>query len=105
MGQFIYDIPKFEYDEKGNMVIIRKRCLGPIEVIIYGITREGEFYFDWIFPKFYPDDSELERDYRIISKEEILEEINVEIDICKKEGRKELVEKYIQAVNIIKNNY
>ena len=40
-----------------------------------------EFYFDWTYPEFYPDDSELERDYRIISKEEMIEEINVEINI------------------------
>ena len=43
----------------------------------------------------------MERDYRIISKERLLEAINIEIDTCKKEGNNELSEKYRLAVEMI----
>lgn len=104
MSKFFYKKPSLEYDSHGNMEIINKRCVGPIEVIIYGITKNKEFYFDWTYPEFYPDDSELERDYRIISKEEMIEEINVEINICKNQGNNELAEIYEYAIKMIKSN-
>ena len=53
-----------------------------MQVLIYGITKNKDFYFDWTFPEFYPNDSEMERDYRIISKERLLEAINIEIADC-----------------------
>ncbi|MFA9379364.1 MAG: hypothetical protein ACERKZ_21860 [Lachnotalea sp.] len=101
MGKFYYKNPCFEFNSNGNIEIIHKRCVGPIEVIIYGITKNKEFYFDWTYPEFYPDDSELARDYRVISKEEMIEEINVEIAICEKEGNTELIKKYKEAIEII----
>lgn len=104
MGKFFYKNPCFEYNSEGNMEIIHKYCVGPIEVLIYGITKNKEFYFDWTFPEFYPDDSELERDYRIISKERMLKAIGQEIDACEKEKNINLAEKYKMAVEMIKNN-
>lgn len=100
-GKFYYKDPCFKYNSKGNMEIIYKYCMGPIEVLIYGITKNKEFYFDWTFPEFYPGDSELERDYKIISKERLLEAINIEIAICEKEENNELAEKYRWAVEMI----
>ncbi|MBD5137269.1 MAG: hypothetical protein HDT39_15170 [Lachnospiraceae bacterium] len=104
MGKFYYKQPCFEYNSDGKMEIIHKYCVGPIEVLIYGITRDKEFYFDWTFPEFYPDDSELERDYRIISKERMIRAINVEIETCEKKGDIELVKKYKAAIEMIENN-
>lgn len=104
MGKFFYKDPCFEYNSDGNMEIIHKYCVGPIEVFIYGITKNKEFYFDWTFPEFYPDDSELERDYRIITKKRMLKALNVEIDTCEKEGNSELVEKYKLAIEMIETN-
>lgn len=104
MGKFYYEIPNFKYDTNGNMVIIKKLCFGPIEAIIYGITQDKKFYFDWTYPEFYPSDSELEQEYRFITKEEILEAIKIEISICEKEGETELVEQYIKAINMIQSD-
>jgi hypothetical protein len=101
MGKFFYKNPCFEYNSDGNMEIIHKHCVGPMEVLIYGITKNKDFYFDWTFPEFYPNDSEMERDYRIISKERLLEAINIEINTCEKEGNNELSEKYRLAVEMI----
>lgn len=101
MNKFFYKEPCFKYNNDGNMEIINKRCVGPIEVIIYGINQNKEFYFDWTFPEFYPDDSELEREYKIISKKEMIEEINVEIAICEKEENVKMVEKYKEAIRMI----
>ncbi len=106
MQKFYYKTPNFEYDSDGNMEIIYKRSVGPIEVIIYGINKNKEFYFDWTFPEFYPDDSELEREYKLISKQEMIEEINVEILLCEKEENDEMVGIYREALEMIKNgNY
>lgn len=101
MGKFFYKDPCFQYNNKGNMEIIYKYCYGPIEVLIYGITKKKEFYFDWTFPECYPGDSELEREYKIISKERFLEAVNIEIAACEKEGNNELAEKYRLAVEMI----
>jgi hypothetical protein len=59
MTEFLYKDPNFEPDKDGNRVIIDKCCIGPIEVIIYGITKENEYYLDWTFPEFYPGDQEV----------------------------------------------
>lgn len=104
MRKFFYKEPSFKYDIDGNMEIINKMCVGPIEVIIYGINKDGKFYFDWTYPDFYPDDSELEREYKIISKEEMIEKIKIEISICEKEGNNDLVQKYYKAIEMIENN-
>ena len=103
MAEFLYIDPNFEPDEDGNRVIVNKRCVGPIEVIIYGITKDNEYYFDWTFPECYPDDDELERDYKIISRDEMLEALDIEIETCRKDGNIEIVDKYIQAKKLIKN--
>jgi len=103
MEKFFYNNPCFEYNSDGNMEIIHKYSVGPIEVLIYGITQNKEFYFDWTFPEFYPDDSELVRDYRIISKERMLKAINEEIETCKKNKNFEMAEKYINAKKYIEN--
>ncbi len=92
MGKFFYKDPCFQYNSKGNMEIIYKYCYGPIEVLIYGITKKKEFYFG---------DSELEREYKIISKERLLEAVNIEIAACEKEENNELAEKYRLAVEMI----
>jgi len=101
MEKFFYKNPCFEYNSDGNMEIIYKYCVDPMEVLIYGITKNKEFYFDWTFPEFYPDDSEMEREYTIISKERMLNAIKIEIDTCKKEGNIELGEQYKRAVEMI----
>lgn len=101
MAEFIYRDPNFEPDEDGNRVIINKRCVGPIEVIIYGITKENEYYFDWTFPECYPDDDELERDYKVISRDDMLEALDIEIEACKKHGNIIMAGKYINAKEII----
>ena len=104
MGKFYYKSPNFKDDDNGNMEIMNKPCVGPIEVIIYGITKDKKFYFDLTYPEFYPNGSELKRDYRFITKEEMIEEIKREITICEKEGNLELVEKYLDAINMIRNS-
>ncbi|EKQ51443.1 MULTISPECIES: hypothetical protein [unclassified Clostridium] len=103
MAEFLYRDPSFDPDENGNRVIINKRCVGPIEVIIYGITKENEYYLDWTFPECYPDDDELERDYKIISRDEMIEALDIEIETCKRNGNIVMTDKYIQAKKITEN--
>lgn len=106
MGRFFYELPSLNYNEDGNMEIIHKYCVGPIEIQIYGINQNKEFYFDWTYPEFYPDDTELERDYRVVSKERILKAINLEIEKCLEEENIKLAEKYKNAIEMIESgNY
>ena len=99
MNRFFYDIPTLEPDEKGNIEVIHKYSVGPIESLTYGITKNKEFYFEWLYPIF--GDEELETDYRIISKERILKVLELEIAECKKNENVKLVEKYEEAKKII----
>lgn len=102
MDRFLYDIPTLESDEDGNIVIINKYSLGPIETLTYGITKDKKFYLDWEYPEF--NDEKLARDYKIISKERILKALDSEIQRCKKNGDIQFIKKYEEAKQLI-NNY
>ena len=104
IGRFFYNLPSFTENADGNREIINKRCVGPIEVIIYGITKDNEYYFDWTYPEFYPDDSELERSYKIITKQKILDALDLEIEVCRNNNCKKLIEEYEIAKARIQND-
>ena len=74
-------MPANSTDKEGNRDIIIKICFGPIESTAYGITKDNKYYKDYTFPVGLGDD-ELENDYRMISKLEMLEAINNEIELC-----------------------
>lgn len=103
MPEFFYKKPDFIPDEEGNRVIINKCCVGPIEAVIYGITKDNRYYCDWTYPEFYPGDDELERDYRIITKNDMIRALDFEINICRKKGNIEMADEYINAKSIIEN--
>ena len=98
MNNFLYDIPTLIPDKDGNIVIINKYSLGPIETLTYGITKDKKFYLDWEYPEF---GEELVRDYKIISKERILQVLELEIEKCKNNGEMQAVEKYEEAKQLI----
>ncbi len=88
--KFFYRKPQFEPDEDGNIVIISKYSVGPIESICYGINKNGEYYFEWLYPEFWPGDEELEKDYRIIDEEEIIKAVKSELIVCREAGNNEM---------------
>lgn len=102
MDRFLYDIPTLKPDKDGNIVIINKYSVGPIETLTYGITQDNKFYLDWEYPEF--NDEELVRDYKIITKERILKALELEIERCKKNGEIQFTQKYEEAKKMI-NNY
>ncbi|WP_243124421.1 hypothetical protein [Clostridium sp. AWRP] len=69
----------------GKRAIIDYSCFGPIEVIIYGVTSMNEYYFDHTYPELWGD-AELEHEYNIITKEEMLNAIDSEIGLCERNG-------------------
>ncbi|NRU38512.1 hypothetical protein BJV39_002607 [Clostridium beijerinckii] len=91
IGNIYNKIPANETDEHGNRDIIINLCFGPIEATIYGITKDNKYYKDSTFPACLGDD-ELENEYRIISKSEILEAINSEIRVCELNGGNAIAE-------------
>lgn len=91
IGNIYHRIPANTKDEEGNRYIIINLCFGPIESTVYGITKENEYYKEDTFPACFGDD-ELEHEYRIISKSEMLEAINSEIKFCELNGVNAIVE-------------
>lgn len=80
-----HKMPADTADEEGNRDIISNLCFGPIESTIYGITKDNKYYKENTFPACFGDD-ELDHEYRIISKSEMLEAIKNEIQFCEANG-------------------
>lgn len=97
--KFYYDIPTLEANEDGNIVIIHKYSMAPIETFTYGITFDNQYFFRWEYPIF--GDDELECDYRIITAERLLDALRKEIDNCEENGVNELVGKFMEAISYI----
>lgn len=97
--KYYYDIPNFIPDNDGNIVLINKYSVAPIESFTYGITKDNQFFLDWKYPLF--GDDELQCDYRIITSDRLLNVLNDEIDLSKKSGNNELVRKYEKAIEIV----
>lgn len=91
IGNICHCMPANSTDKEGNRDIIIKLCFGPIESIVYGITKDNKYYMDFTFPVGFGD-GELEHDYRMISKLEMLEAIDNEIGLCELNGGNAIVE-------------
>ena len=98
--KYYYDEPVFEPDEEGNIIIIHKYSIAPIESFTYGITKDKQFFLDWRYSLL--GDDELERDYRIITKERLLNTLKNEIVILKNEGNTKLAMEYEKAYDLVK---
>lgn len=85
IGDFYHFLPSDVANNEGSREIISYSCFGPIEVVIYGITSDNEYYLDHTYPELYGD-AELEHIYRIISKKELLMAIDSEIALCQHNG-------------------
>jgi len=85
IGNFYHFMPSDVVDKDGKRAIIKYYCFGPIEVIIYGITSVNEYYFDYTYPEFFGD-AELEHEYKIITKKEMIKIIDSEIELCERNG-------------------
>ena len=92
--KFFYTKPQLEPDADGNIVIISKASVGPIESVCYGINKAGEYYFRWVYPEFWPGDEELETEYRIIAEDEMIKAVKNELSVCQKAGNKEMAKCY-----------
>lgn len=97
--KYYYDIPTFNADEHGNVIIIHKYSVAPIESFTYGITKDNQYFLEWEYPML--GDDELEIDYRIITGDRLLDVLKNEINICRETRNAELVEKYVEAMEKI----
>lgn len=85
IDRFYHCMPSKVADEDGKRAIIKYYSFGPIEVVIYGVTSANEYYYDYTYPVFLGDD-ELEHEYNIITKKEMLKVIDNEIELCEQNG-------------------
>ena len=97
--KYYYDVPNLSEDEDGNVIIIHKYSIAPIEYFTYGITFDKHYFLKWEYPLF--GDDELVCDYRLIPVERLLDVISKEIDNCQEHGNNELAEKFMEAKNYI----
>ena len=97
--KFFYDIPTFIPDKNGNIVLMEKKSVSPIEYFQYGINQNGKFYLQWDYPML--GDDELESDYREISKERIKNDLENEMNICNQEENVKIAEKIAEALEFI----
>ena len=74
--KFFYDIPTLVPDENGDVVLLNKKSISPLEFFQYGINKYGKYYLKWDYPML--GDDELESDYREISKERIKNDLRNE---------------------------
>ena len=72
--KFVYNDITLKPDEDNNIVLLSKKSIAPLEVFQYGINSEGKYYLRWDYPLL--GDYELETDYREITQERILEDLN-----------------------------
>ena len=100
--KFFYDIPTLVPDENGDVVLLNKKSISPLEFFQYGINKYGKYYLKWDYPML--GDDELESDYREISKERIKNDLRNEFKICIEEENFEIAEKIEEALNYIKKN-
>ena len=84
--------PEATPDKDGNIVIIRFTSFGPLEYYEWGINADNQPYecYKWCEDDFYEDSNY----YRIITKEELLKEIDKHIEFLAKGGFSEEASKY-----------
>lgn len=99
--KFVYNDITLKPDEDNNIVLLSKKSIAPLEVFQYGINSEGKYYLRWDYPLL--GDYELETDYREITQERILEDLNNELIICERNGEMRVVENIMKAIHYIKN--
>ena len=100
--KFFYDIPTMVPDENGDVVLLNKKSISPLEFFQYGINKYGKYYLKWDYPML--GDDELESDYREISKERLKNDLRNEFKICIEEENVEIAEKIEEALNYIEKN-
>ncbi len=86
-GIWKHTLPEKEFDQEGNRRIIVNVCFGPLETLTYGITKDNQYYYKYevLEPEIFADVF-----FRYIEKQEMLEAINEEIQLCKEYHAEEM---------------
>ena len=79
--KYYYEFPKCVSDNDGKTVLFHKFSVAPLESLVYGITKEKEFFLEWSYSIMGDDEMELE--FNIITKERMIKDISFEIKKCK----------------------
>ena len=87
-----YSNPNLTPDKDGNIVLIHRASFAPLEYYEWGINFEKQFYecYHWCEDDFFEDSSY----YKIISKEEMIKELDNLIAFLSEKGFTEEVSKY-----------
>lgn len=74
IGRWHYTVTKYKSDENGNRIIISKSSVSPAEIYEWGIDLQNQPYelYKWCEDDFYEDSCY----YKVISKEELIEQID-----------------------------
>ncbi|MBQ8824446.1 MAG: hypothetical protein IJZ64_04355 [Ruminococcus sp.] len=92
IDRWFYSRPYLEYNNNGDLILIKKLSFGPLEIWEYGLNKNGKYYemYEWLENDYFKDLNHKTE----ISKEYICKEINSLLDILQKNDLNNWVELY-----------
>lgn len=102
IGQWLYSKPDLVSNKDGNIILISKASVGPLEVYEWGIDSNNMPYecYKWIENDFF----ENENYFKNIKREELLKQIDLVILLFKSNGLSEWVDIYEKIVKSLNRN-
>lgn len=96
IGKWLYSKPDLLPDKDGNIVLISKASVGPMEIYQWGIDSNNIPYESY---KWLEDDYFKETSYFMnITKEELLNEINSTVSLFRSNGLSEWADTYEKII-------
>ena len=92
IGRWNYEKPDLSPNKEGNIVLISKKSVGPLELFEWGLDHNNIPYelYQWLENDFFDDSSFC----RTITKEELLKQIDIVISLFGKNGLSDWVDLY-----------
>lgn len=100
IDRWFYTKPDFVPDRDGNIVLISKKSVGPLEVYEWGIDSNKNAYelYKWLENDFYEDESY----FRNIETEKLLEQIHSVISMFRNNELYEWADFYEKIIGFVK---
>lgn len=102
IGKWLYSVPDPLPDKDGNIVLIKKASVGPLEVYEWGMDSNNIPYesYKWLEDDFFEETSY----FKNIDNEELLRQINSTISLFKSNGLSDWAEMYEKYISGCKND-
>ena len=101
VGVWEHSAPEEHYDRDGKRAIIKHLCYGPLETMIYGVTTDSTYYWEYHIIEGL---EEGERFLEYISKEKMLHAIDHEISLCEQYQALAMIPLFLREKEQIENH-